>query len=316
MLDNNEAELFFLMEEKKVHNNVMAFLGDVRDLMKISGLMRGCDMVFHCAAYKHVFFSEYNPFESVQTNALGVKNICEAALSNGVQLVIFTSSDKAVNPTSVMGTSKLLGERLITAANIISKNTEQRFCSVRFGNVVGSRGSVFQIFHDQIKKGNPITLTHTGMTRFIMSLERAAQLVLESAVLAQGGEVIVTKMKVISIKVLAEVMIQVLAPYYGHNPAKIPIEIIGVKPGEKMYEELISHEEVGRCLELEELFVVIPAFPAMYRKIDYTYPGLIGRNVEQPYNSREETALTHEETKAFLIGNKLLPDLMNPSLGC
>lgn len=307
MVDNNESELFMLHQQYQAQTNVTAYLGDVRDAGKVTAVLRGSDIIFHCAAYKHVFFSEYNPFESVQTNALGVKNVLEAVIGNGTKLMIFTSSDKAVNPTSVMGTSKLMGERLVTAANIVSHNHKHRFASVRFGNVVGSRGSVFHVFKDQIQRGGPVTVTDPGMSRFIMSLEMAARLVLEGAMLARGGEVLVTKMKVVSILDLAFAMIELLAEYYGHDPGEIEVEIIGAKPGEKMYEELITQEEMARSLELEKMFVVLPAFRAMYRDIDYSYPEAAGRRVQHPYNSSREESLSKEEIKTFLKHNRLLP---------
>jgi FlaA1/EpsC-like NDP-sugar epimerase len=315
MVDNHESELFFLSEQYRDHPNVTSYLGDIRDYQKMAAVSRGTDIILHCAAYKHVFFSEYNPFEAVQTNALGVQNVVQAAISNDTRLVIFTSSDKAVNPTSVMGTSKLMGERLITAANIVNHNHKQRFSSVRFGNVVGSRGSVFHIFSEQIKKGGPITVTDPEMTRFIMTVERAAQLVLEGAGLARGGEVMVTKMKVISIMDMALVMRELLAPHYGRDPEAVKVEIIGAKPGEKLYEELMTVEEVGRSQELEDMFVVIPAFRSLYHAINYSYPGDCGRKVDRPYISSQEPRMSPEEIKDFFLNNGLFPkDFIYPAL--
>lgn len=308
LIDNNESELFLMNENYRSCGNLISYFGDVRDLQKMSTVSRGVDVIFHCAALKHVLLSEYNPFDAVQTNILGVKHIIEAAISNDVKRVIFTSSDKAVNPTNVMGTTKLMGERLITAANVVNYNKTHRFSSVRFGNVIGSRGSVLPIFHEQIKRGGPVTVTDRGMTRFIMSLERAAQLVMETAVLCQGGEVMVTKMAVMAVMDLAEVLIELLAPFYGHDPSSIEIDIIGAKPGEKMYEELISAEEAGRSIELDEMFVVVPAFGAIYQNINYTYPGNMKKEVSQPYNSSQEPAISKEELKGFLIDNRLLPE--------
>lgn len=307
ILDNNESELFLLGEHYRSQTNLTAYFGDIRDPQKISGVAGGVDMIFHCAALKHVYLSEYNPFEAVQTNIIGVKNIIQAAISNRVKQIIFTSSDKAVNPTNVMGTTKLMGERLITAANVVNRNKEQRFSSVRFGNVIGSRGSVVPIFIEQIKMGGPVTVTDSNMTRFIMSLERAANLVMEGAILARGGEVMVTKMRAIAILDLAKVMIEVIAPYYGHDPETLDIEIIGVKPGEKMYEELMSQEEVQRCLELEDVFVLLPAFRAIYGEIDFTYPGQTDKRVEKPYTSSQEPPMSKYEIKSFLLDNQLLP---------
>jgi FlaA1/EpsC-like NDP-sugar epimerase len=308
LFDNNESGLFLMHQQLAArHPQVHAFLGDVRDAQKVAAVARGCDVILHCAAFKHVFFSEYNPFEAVQTNILGVKNVIEAAIRQNVKLVIFTSSDKAVNPTSVMGTSKLMGERLITAANVVRANSSQRFSSVRFGNVLGSRGSVFEVFAQQIKQGGPVTVTDSQMTRFIMSLKRAAHLVLESAGLACGGEVMVTKMAAIRIPDLARVMIDLLAPVYGRDPAAVPITIIGAKPGEKMYEELVSQEETGRGLELAELYVVLPAFRAIYHEINYHYPGATGHSLTQPYNSTQMEPLTPDQLRQFLLEHRLLP---------
>ena len=190
LMDNNESEIFFLMEEYK-SNNVHCFLGDVRDSEKIKKLADGIDIIIHSAAFKHVILSEYNPFDVVQTNIIGVENIIRAATSCGVKYVLFTSSDKAVNPTNVMGTSKLMGERLITAANAIKDNGKTIFSSTRFGNVIGSRGSVVPLFIKQIKNGGPVTITDKRMTRFIMTIEEAARLVLKSVVISKGGEVFV-----------------------------------------------------------------------------------------------------------------------------
>lgn len=307
ILDNNESEIFLMGEDYRSRSNVTSFIGDVRDSQKMISVSRGVDIIFHCAALKHVYLSEYNPFDAVQTNILGVQNIIQAANINNVGRVIFTSSDKAVNPTSVMGTSKLMGERLMTAANVVDYEGKQRFSSVRFGNVIGSRGSVMPIFMNQIKEGGPITLTHPEMTRFIMSLKRAAQLVLQAAVLARGGEVFVTKMDVVSILDLAQVMIDLLSPYYGHKVEEVKIDIIGPRPGEKMYEELLSNEEMHRSLDLQEMFVILPAFRALYRNIDYTYIGHSGNKVSRPYTSNQEEKMNVSQIKSFLIENDLLP---------
>ncbi len=308
-LDNNESELFFLEQRFLHHSNAHFFLADIRDRDKLCRKMRNIDIVFHAAAYKHVILCERSPFEAVQTNINGVQNIIYAACENRVEKVIFTSSDKAVNPTSVMGTSKLMGERIMTAANSNLADGGPVFASTRFGNVLGSRGSVIPIFIEQIKKGGPVTLTDEAMTRFIMSIKEAVRLVIDSADLARGGEVLITKMPVIRIKDLAEVMIRELAPQYGHNPDDISIKIIGSKPGEKMYEELMSMEETRRSLELTRYFVVLPAFRGIYRDISYDYPEIVSRVVSRPYASQDEPALSQNELREFLITNELLTPL-------
>lgn len=305
-LDNNESELFFLEQRFLGDSRASCFLTDIRDRDKLKRMMEGVDVVFHAAALKHVTLCERSPFESVQSNILGVQNIILAASDNNVEKVIFTSTDKAVNPTNVMGTSKLMGERLMTAANSNKTINNTIFASTRFGNVLGSRGSVIPIFKKQIKKGGPVTVTDSEMTRFIMSIEEAVQLVIDSASLARGGEVLITKMPIIKIQDLAEVMIEELAPTYGYQQADINIEIIGSKPGEKLYEELMSSEETRRSVELSNYFAVLPAFRGLYQEIDYSYPDIITDNVTNPYISADEPALSKAELLKFLTSNNLL----------
>lgn len=307
-LDNNESEIFFLEQKFSKHSEASFFLADIRDGDKISRKMKHMDIVFHAAAFKHVILCERSPFEAVQTNIFGVQNVIAAASDNQVERVIFTSSDKAVNPTSVMGTSKLMGERLMTAANSNFRGKGTIFTSTRFGNVLGSRGSVIPIFREQIRRSGPVTLTDPQMTRFIMSIKEAVRLVIESACISLGGEVFITKMPVIRIKDLAEVMIQELAPVYGHSPGDIPIEVIGTKPGEKMYEELMNEEETRRALELKRYFVVQPAFTCRYRDVCYNYEDVVSKAVTNPYHSNNETPLSKSQLATFLRENNLLEE--------
>ena len=306
-LDNNESALFFLDQHYLSEPRARFFLADMRDRDKLVRMTRGIDLVFHTAALKHVVLCERSPFEAVQTNIHGVQNVIYAAIENKVSKVIFTSSDKAVNPTNVMGTSKLMGERLMTAANSNHRtDSGPVFASTRFGNVMGSNGSVVPIFHKQIAKGGPITLTDHDMTRFVMSIHEAVRLIIDSADIAKGGEVFITKMPVIRISDLAEVMIQQLAPVYKHDPRNIEIKVIGTKPGEKLYEELMSHEETRRAIELPRYFAVLPAFRGLYRDIGYEYPDILTRQVDNPYVSANEEALSCDELLAFLNDNHLL----------
>ena len=316
LMDNNETEMFFLMEAYgNGKDNVLCFLGDVRDRDKLEKLSKDIDIVIHCAAFKHVYLSEYNPFDVVQTNIIGVENIVRAAIACNVKKVLFTSSDKAVNPTNVMGTSKLMGERLITAANAGRQDSKTILSSTRFGNVLGSRGSVVPLFMKQIKEGGPVTLTDKRMTRFVMSIEEAASLVLQSVLISKGGEVFVTKMPVVRIPDLAEVMINLLAPKYGHNPSDIKTVEIGVKPGEKLYEELMSDQEVSRSLELNDMFVVTPAFKLLFQSIKYEYPDLIPGQIEKSYISENETPLNKDEIEQYLTDNRVLEKVEESSYG-
>lgn len=305
-LDNNESELFYIEQQYAGHRQASFFLADVRDRDRLCDKMNGIDVVFHTAAFKHVLLCEQSPFEAVQTNIHGVQNVIYAAIENKVERVVFTSSDKAVNPTNVMGTSKLMGERLITAANCNLRTAGPVFTSTRFGNVLGSRGSVIPIFSDQIRRGGPVTVTDPEMTRFIMSIEEAVHLILNASELSRGGEVFVTKMPAIRIGDLADVMIQELAPAYGHRPEDIQIQIIGHKAGEKMYEELMNTEETRRSWELERYFVVLPAFTDIYREIKYEYPDIKSEKVTRSYQSDNEEPLSKPELAVFLKKNKIL----------
>jgi FlaA1/EpsC-like NDP-sugar epimerase len=305
-LDNNESELFFLEQQFSGYPQASFFLADVRDRDKLCKKMRGVEVVFHTAAFKHIVFCERSPFEAVQTNIYGVQNVIYAALENNVTRVIFTSSDKAVNPTNVMGTSKLMGERLMTAANSYLTADGPVLASTRFGNVLGSRGSVIPVFREQIRKGGPVTVTDSRMTRFIMSIEKAVRLVIDSARLGCGGEVFVTKMPVSRIIDLAEVMIEQLAPKHGFHAEDIEVRIVGVKPGEKMYEELLNLEETRRTWELEDYFVILPAFADIYPNIEYTYPRVRAKTIDHPYHSDNEPHLSKTELADFLKDNQLL----------
>ncbi len=305
-LDNNESELFFIEQKFAAYDQASFFLADVRDRDRLCDKMTGIDVVFHTAAFKHVLLCEQSPLEAVQTNIHGVQNVIYAAIENNVGQVIFTSSDKAVNPTNVMGTSKLMGERLITAANCNLRTAGPVFTSTRFGNVLGSRGSVIPVFCDQIRRGGPVTVTDPEMSRFIMSIEEAVHLILNAGELSRGGEVFVTKMPAIRIGDLAEVMIRELAPVHGRRPEDIQIQIIGHKAGEKMYEELMNIEETRRSWELERYFIILPAFKDIYRQIVYEYPDIKSRKVTQSYHSDNQVPLSKDQLAAFLKKNKIL----------
>jgi FlaA1/EpsC-like NDP-sugar epimerase len=312
-LDNNESALFFMDQEYLDVAQARFFVSDIRDRQDLTRRMRGIDVVFHCAALKHVILCERSPEQAVETNIHGVQNVIAAASINGVERVIFTSSDKAVNPTNVMGTSKLMGERLMTAANSHKHGNGPIFASTRFGNVLGSSGSVIPIFHNQIAKGGPVSLTDPAMTRFVMSIEDSVRLVIDSAQVARGGEVFITKMPVIRIQDLATAMAQELASRYGYESSTIKTKIIGTKPGEKLYEELMSDEETRRSVELSRYFVVLPAFRGIYHDINYSYQDLISDEVSNPYVSAREPALSVEEIRELLVNNQLLGEPDEPT---
>ncbi len=313
ILDNNESALFLQANEYRHAGRVIPYLGDVRDDQKLVNVTRGVDVIFHLAAFKHVGFAEYNPFEAVQTNILGVKHVAQAAQINHVSRVIFASSDKAVNPTNVMGTSKLMGERIFTAANIFHNNGSQIFSSVRFGNVLGSRGSVVPIFAKQILSGATVTVTDMRMTRFVMTVQEAANLLLEAPLIACGGEVLVTKMLAMRIIDLAHAMIELLTARTGLDPGSIPIKFVGAMPGEKLYEELMTEEEVGRTKELPTMFAILPALRGYYQRIEYNYQNLLPEvENRRPYISNLEIPMTIEEIKTYLEDYGILDEFLPP----
>jgi len=287
--DNNESALFEL--EQDIGNGASYVLGDIRDLETLREAFVGANIVFHAAALKHVPLCERNPLEAIKTNIMGVKNVIDAASFAELDRVIYTSTDKAVNPFNVMGTSKLMGEQLISAANL--KNSTTKFSTTRFGNVLGSRGSVIPIFKHQIAEGGPLTVTSKQMTRFVMTLNEAIDLLLEAGMLARGGEIFITKMHAVNILDLAEVMIDELA---GNKD--VFIQEIGTRPGEKLLEELMTSEEARRAFELENHYVIVPALADLYP--DYSEFKKSARVVEMPYNSSVQKCLSRPALGKYL----------------
>jgi FlaA1/EpsC-like NDP-sugar epimerase len=299
LLDCYEHGLFLLHQAYGDRPDLRYLLGDVRDEARLARAMRGIDVVIHSAALKHVAIGEYNPFEIVQTNLVGLQNVIQAALEDEVERVIFTSSDKAVNPTNAMGASKLMGERLMSAANEMAGGVRTRFASVRFGNILGSNGSVAGIFRGQIEQGGPVTLTDRRMTRFVMGLDHSVRLVLRAAEVAAGGEVFVLKMPVLRIEDLAQVMIKRLAPRFERDPDSLGVQEIGPKPGEKLFEELLSSAELPQSYENDELIVNLGEKFATSPGIDRPY--LSGmRRVSAPYDSNRIAPMTEAQIEAFL----------------
>lgn len=256
VFDNSEYHLFEMERNLREHKNIRLTLGDVRDVSTLELSMKNIDIVFHTAALKHVPSCEYNPFETVRTNILGTQNVIDAARSMNVNYVINISTDKAINPVNIMGASKLIAERLVLSSSLMDFDT--KYSCVRFGNVLDSDGSVIPIFRSQIKKGGPVTVTHKDMTRFFMSLYSAVNLVLKAASITKGREVFILKMNSFRITDLAEVMIEELAPKYGYSKNEIKIEYIGLRPGEKLSESLLTKEELPFTEEKEDMYVLRP----------------------------------------------------------
>lgn len=249
--DQSEDGLFNLEQEMKdmAKGRLRPFLGNVRDEARLRRAFEGVRVVFHCAALKHVYISEYNPFEAMQTNIEGTHNVIQAAIATNVEHVVLTSSDKAVNPTSTMGATKLLGERLFIAANHYAGSHKTRFSCVRFGNVLNSNGSVLQIFRRQFENDLPLTITSKSMTRFFISMDQAVDLCLYAATEMVGGEIFVLSMGSCDIMTFAKAV-------SGDRPLRYTE--IGHKPGEKLYEELVTETEAPRTVYDGKCYVVLP----------------------------------------------------------
>jgi FlaA1/EpsC-like NDP-sugar epimerase len=248
--DQSEDGLFKIDQELQgAGGRLRLFLGNIRDEARVRRAMEGVRVVFHCAALKHVYLSEYNPFEAMQTNIVGTNNIIQGAVAAEVERVVLTSSDKAVNPSSTMGATKLLGERLFTAANQFVGSHNTRFSCVRFGNVLNSNGSVLQIFKRQIENDLPLTITSKHMTRFFLSMAQAVDLCLDASARMIGGEIFVMSMGSCDIMSLAKAI-------SGDRPFRYTE--IGHKPGEKLYEELVTENEAPRTAIDGNTYVVLP----------------------------------------------------------
>lgn len=258
----DETKQFYQRQRLGARADVRFLVGDIRDRDRLMRATEDIDLVFHCAALKHVESGEYNPFEVTQTNVAGTQNVIDACLAAGVDTMILTSSDKAANPTSVMGASKLLAEKLVTAATNYRGSHRTTFASVRFGNVLGSRGSALELFGRQVAAGGPVTVTDPSMTRFVMTTDRAVEMALMAAAVARGGEVFVFKMPVARLADLAASAIEIAAPRNRRDPDHIATVAIEPRPGEKIYEELMTEEESTRARDIGEMYAVLPAIEA------------------------------------------------------
>lgn len=302
VLDTNESGLFDLEQQCTGYEQKLRMLvGDIRDRARLVRAMENIDYVFHAAALKHVYINEYTPSEAIKTNVIGTENVIDAAIENNVKKMITISTDKAVNPTSVMGTTKLLAEKITSAAEYHRGSSQTVFASVRFGNVLVSRGSVVPLFLEQIRKGGPVTVTDPRMTRFIMSTNRAIELILKATSIAKGGEIFILKMPSVKIHDLAEVLIKSHAPKYGHENVKI--ELIGAKAGEKTHESLITDYEKHYAKLVDDDLIVLEPMIKAHRGLErYKNKDVDKGEITKGEfnNTSEEKLLTKEEIKKLL----------------
>ena len=314
-LDSNESVLYYLEDRWRSEPRMKFYISDIRQLENLEDHFKGADVVFHGAALKHLPLCERSPFEAVRTNIHGVQNVIRAATAARVSRVLYMSTDKAASPTTVMGTSKLMGERLITAAQASSGDSHSTvFATTRFGNVAGSTGSVIPLFVRQIERRGPVTITDPDMTRFIMTADQAVALMIESINLAHGGEVFVTKMPVVRIIDLARVMIGLLAPLHRYDPKAIDLQHVGPRPGEKLHEDLVTAEEAHRTHELDHLFVIRPALDQTSSGASLSCPTLAQRSLKNEYRSDLYAPMSHAELASFLEQPGVLPDELRERL--
>lgn len=265
------------------------YVGDVRDIQSVKSAMHGVDYIFHAAALKQVPSCEFFPLEAVKTNVIGTDNVLTAAIEEGVQAVICLSTDKAAYPVNAMGTSKAMMEKVIVAKSRAAKKT--KICCTRYGNVMCSRGSVIPLWIDQIKAGNPITITDPSMTRFIMSLEEAIDLVLFAFENGENGDIFVQKAPACTIRTQAEAVCEL----FGGD--KNNIKTIGIRHGEKMYETLLTNEECSKAIDMGD-FYRVPADKRGLNYDKYFNQGNVERAKLSEFNSNNTRILNLEQTKA------------------
>lgn len=275
----------------ELSSKIKFHIGDVRDMQSVKNSMHGVDYIFHAAALKQVPSCEFFPMEAVKTNVIGTDNVLTAAIEAGVQKVICLSTDKAAYPVNAMGTAKAMMEKIVVAKSRTTQNT--MICCTRYGNVMCSRGSVIPLFIEQIKAGHDLTVTDPNMTRFIMSLEEAVDLVMFAFKNAESGDIMVQKAPACTIGVLAQAVREL---FYADNA----IKTIGIRHGEKMYETLLTNEECANAVDMGNFYKV----PADKRDLNYDKyfkNGDTQRNVLTEFNSNNTDLLNVEQVKAKLL---------------
>ena len=302
----------------EVANKIKFYIGDVRNKSTLKYAMKGVDYVFHAAALKQVPSCEFFPMEAVKTNVIGTDNVLDSAIDAGVKCVICLSTDKAAYPINAMGITKAIEEKIAVAKS--RQSGETKICCTRYGNVMCSRGSVIPLWIDQIRKGNPITLTEPKMTRFIMSLEEAVDLVLFAFEHGQNGDILVQKAPACTIQIQAEAVCELFggqSKFASSGDASIvskqlkeEIKVIGIRHGEKMYETLLTNEE---CAKAEDMgnFYRVPADNRTLNYDKYFTEGNKEREVLTEFNSNNTKLLTVEETKAKIASLEYIQNELN-----
>ena len=283
----------FQQNMPEVADKLKFYIGDVRDLQSLKGAMYGVDYIFHAAALKQVPSCEFFPVEAVKTNVLGTDNVLTAAIEAGVKTVICLSTDKAAYPVNAMGTSKAMMEKVVVAKSRTVSPERTKICCTRYGNVLCSRGSVVPLWIDQIREGKPITITEPSMTRFVMSLEEAVDLVLFAFENGESGDILVQKAPACTIEVLAKAVTELFNP-------ETEIRVIGIRHGEKMYETLLTNEECANAIDMGD-FYRVPADKRGLNYDKYFKDGDTERTQLSEFDSNNTTLMTVEEVKAKLL---------------
>ena len=290
----------FQAKMPQVAEKIKFYIGDVRDLASVKNAMHGVDYIFHAAALKQVPSCEFFPIEAVKTNVLGTENVLTAAIEAGVQNIVCLSTDKAAYPVNAMGTSKAMMEKVIVAKSRTVAPGKTKICCTRYGNVMCSRGSVIPLWIDQIRAGKPITITEPSMTRFIMSLDEAVDLVLFAFENGTSGDILVQKAPACTIEVLAKAVTELFNP--GHE-----IKVIGIRHGEKMYETLLTNEECANAIDMGQ-FYRVPCDKRGLNYDKYFKEGNTERNTLTEFNSNNTELLNVEQVKAKLLSLQYVRD--------
>ena len=294
----------FQVKMPDVAEKIKFYIGDVRDLASVKNAMHGVDYIFHAAALKQVPSCEFFPIEAVKTNVLGTDNVLTAAIEAGVKNVVCLSTDKAAYPVNAMGTSKAMMEKVIVAKSRTVSPDKTKICCTRYGNVMCSRGSVIPLWIDQIRSGNPITVTDGAMTRFIMSLDEAVDLVLFAFEHGVSGDILVQKAPACTIQTQAEAVCEL----FGGD--KNNIKVIGIRHGEKMYETLLTNEECAHAIDMGN-FYRVPADTRGLNYDKYFIEGDVERNLITEFNSHNTKLLSTEEVKEKLLALQYIRDELN-----
>ena len=292
-LKQDDMRHYYQREYPEYANKLKFYIGDVRDKQSIDKAMYGVDFIFHAAALKQVPSCEFFPIEAVKTNVIGTENLLQSAVDHGVKKVICLSTDKAAYPVNAMGTSKAMMEKVIVAKARTISPEQTTICCTRYGNVLCSRGSVVPLFISQIKEGKPLTITEPSMTRFVMSLEEAVELVVYAFQNAESGDIMVQKAPACTIEVLAQAVKEIFG-------SKEETKIIGIRHGEKMYETLLTNEECANAIDMGN-FYRVPSDKRGLNYDKYFTDGNIKRAELSEFNSNNTELMTVEEVKEKLL---------------